>query len=156
MLLGVKYFLEIIYTQNKRTLNENFPEKRGLLVPWTVHGAHWQTQTHNTSIETAIQTPRPRRVKWGEVRVSIKTSVKWKKESQEWLCHRVKSLVSSVCNCILWVFKYVNSAVGPSFNENFDEKRGLWVSWTVHETHWPMQTLSKLQDLDVWSEVKYR
>ena len=30
----------------------------------------------------------------------------------------------------------MNSAMGPIFNESFAEKRGLWVSWTVHETHW--------------------
>ena len=29
----------------------------------------------------------------------------------------------------------MNSAVWPIFNENFVEKRGLWVSWTVHGTH---------------------
>ena len=24
----------------------------------------------------------------------------------------------------------------PIFNKSFAEKRGLWVSWTVHETYW--------------------
>ena len=37
------------------------------------------------------------------------------------------------CNKI--IFKCVNSAIGPIFNEICDEKRGLWVLWTVHETH---------------------
>ena len=34
------------------------------------------------------------------------------------------------------IFKYVNNTVRPIFNENFVEKRGLWVLWTVHKTHW--------------------
>ena len=34
------------------------------------------------------------------------------------------------------IFKCVNSAVWSIFNENFVEKRGLWVPWTVHGTHW--------------------
>ena len=38
------------------------------------------------------------------------------------------------CNKI--IFKYMNSVVGPNFNENFVKKRGLWVSWTVLGTHW--------------------
>ena len=38
------------------------------------------------------------------------------------------------CNKI--IFKCVNNVVGPIFNENFVEKRGLWVPWTVYEIHW--------------------
>ena len=34
------------------------------------------------------------------------------------------------------IFKCVNSAVRSIFNENFVEKRGLWVPWTVHGTLW--------------------
>ena len=34
------------------------------------------------------------------------------------------------------VFKCVNSTVQPIFNEKIVEKWGLWVPWTVHETHW--------------------
>ena len=30
----------------------------------------------------------------------------------------------------------MNSVVGPIFNESFVEKKGLWVLWTVHGTHW--------------------
>ena len=30
----------------------------------------------------------------------------------------------------------MNSAVGPIFNKNFVEKRGLWVPWIVYGTHW--------------------
>ena len=39
-------------------------------------------------------------------------------------------------HCSKIIFKYVNIAVGPIFNESFVEKRGLWVPWTVHETCW--------------------
>ena len=38
------------------------------------------------------------------------------------------------CNKI--IFKCVNSVVWPIFNENFVEKRCLWVLWTMHRTHW--------------------
>ena len=34
------------------------------------------------------------------------------------------------------IFKCVNCTVGLIFNESFAEKRGLWVPWTVHGTHW--------------------
>ena len=30
----------------------------------------------------------------------------------------------------------MNSTVRPIFNENFVEKKDLWVLWIVHETHW--------------------
>ena len=30
----------------------------------------------------------------------------------------------------------MNSAITPIFNKNFVKKRGLWVPWIVHETHW--------------------
>ena len=40
-------------------------------------------------------------------------------------------------------FKCVNSVVGPIFNESFAEKSGLWVPWTVHETHWTVHNHMK-------------
>ena len=39
-------------------------------------------------------------------------------------------------HCSKIIFKCVNSAMRPIFNESFTEKRGLWVPWTVHRTHW--------------------
>ena len=39
-------------------------------------------------------------------------------------------------HCSKIIFKYVNSVVNFIFNENFVEKRGLWVPWTMHRTHW--------------------
>ena len=48
-------------------------------------------------------------------------------------------------NCNKIIFKRVNSAVESIFNKSFTEKKGLWVSWTVHETYWksiiPCETL---------------
>ena len=38
--------------------------------------------------------------------------------------------------CSKIIFKCVNSAMGPIFNESFVEKRNFWVPWTVHETQW--------------------
>ena len=38
-------------------------------------------------------------------------------------------------NCSKIIFKCVNSAVGPIFNESLARKKGLWVSWTVYGTH---------------------
>ena len=32
----------------------------------------------------------------------------------------------------------MNSAMKPIFNENFIEKKGLWVPWTIYGTHWQM------------------
>ena len=37
------------------------------------------------------------------------------------------------CNKI--IFKYINSNVGPNFNEKVTQKWDLWVSYTVHGTH---------------------
>ena len=37
--------------------------------------------------------------------------------------------------CSKIIFKCVNNAMRPIFNESFVKKRGLWVPWTVHETH---------------------
>ena len=34
------------------------------------------------------------------------------------------------------IFKYENSAMGPIFNEILVKKICLWVSWTIHGTHW--------------------
>ena len=46
----------------------------------------------------------------------------------------------------------MNSVVGPIFNENFIEKRGLWVPWTVHGTHWKSYKKKKKEaDIDVWT-----
>ena len=39
------------------------------------------------------------------------------------------------------IFKCVNSALEPIFNESLCEKSGLWVPWTVHEAHWKAETL---------------
>ena len=38
--------------------------------------------------------------------------------------------------CSKIIFKCVNSAVEPIFNESFVEKKSLWIPWTVHRTHW--------------------
>ena len=38
-------------------------------------------------------------------------------------------------HCSKIIFKYVNSIVGPSFENKFVELDNLWVPWTVHETH---------------------
>ena len=38
--------------------------------------------------------------------------------------------------CSKIIFKCVNNAVRPIFNENFTEKICLWVPWTVHGIHW--------------------
>ena len=42
----------------------------------------------------------------------------------------------------------MNSAVRLIFNESFIEKKGLWIPWTVHGTHWknkkmPVHVLQK-------------
>ena len=39
-------------------------------------------------------------------------------------------------HCSKIIFKYVNNVVGSIFNENFVEKRDLWVPWTVHGSYW--------------------
>ena len=39
-------------------------------------------------------------------------------------------------HCKKIIFKCMNSAVWSIFNENFVEKKDLWVMWTVHEIHW--------------------
>ena len=36
-------------------------------------------------------------------------------------------------HCSKMIFKYVNSAVGPIFNEKVDKKWSLWDPWTVHK-----------------------
>ena len=38
--------------------------------------------------------------------------------------------------CSKIIFKCVNNTVRPIFNENFVEKRGLWVPWSVYRTYW--------------------
>ena len=45
------------------------------------------------------------------------------------------------CNKI--IFKYVNTAVRAIFKKNFVEKRGLWVPWILHGTHWKSTTATK-------------
>ena len=44
-------------------------------------------------------------------------------------------------HCSKIIFKCVNSAIEPIFNESFVEKRDLWVLWTMHGTHWQTQIL---------------
>ena len=44
--------------------------------------------------------------------------------------------------CSKIIFKCVKSAVRPIFNENFVKKRGFWVPWTVHGTHWKSTLLA--------------
>ena len=54
--------------------------------------------------------------------------------------------------CSKIIYKCVNSAVGAIFNESFVEKRGLWVLWTMHGTHWkshqPHKRASKKKNAD--------
>ena len=53
----------------------------------------------------------------------------------DWLrvCLNIVYFAKNWKYCSKIIFKYVNSAVRPIFNENFDEKRDLW---TVHGIHW--------------------
>ena len=46
------------------------------------------------------------------------------------------------------ICKCVNNVVEPIFNESFVEKRGLWVLWTVHETHWKAKKKKKKDALN--------
>ena len=60
--------------------------------------------------------------------------------------------------CSKIIFKCVNSAVEPIFNESFVEKRSLWVPWTVHGTHWLLRNaiLQKKKNADarLWTQSK--
>ena len=52
------------------------------------------------------------------------------------------------------IFKCVNNIVVPIFNESCDEKRGLWVSWTMHGTHWKHHNHTKLLKVKCASKKK--
>ena len=52
------------------------------------------------------------------------------------MCLDTAYFVEKWKHCSKIIFKYVNSVVRPIFNESFVEKRGLWVLWIVHGTHW--------------------
>ena len=45
------------------------------------------------------------------------------------------------------IFKCVNSTMGPNFEKKFTELDNLWVSWTVHGTHYigPKRTETEFQ-----------
>ena len=61
----------------------------------------------------------------------------WKLENLFLGCVWIPLILLKIENwkyCSKIIFKCVNSAVKPIFNESFAEKRGLWVPWTVHGT----------------------
>ena len=74
--------------------------------------------------------------------VSIKfvTSLVVKKNYENYhisrVCLDTAYFVENWKHCSKIIFKCVNSIVGPIFNESLCEKRGLWVPWAVHGTHW--------------------
>jgi len=45
----------------------------------------------------------------------------------------------------------VNNVVGPIFNKNFVEKRGLWVPCTVHGTHWNSVNALLKKNGEIWN-----
>ena len=49
------------------------------------------------------------------------------------VCLDIAYFVKNWKHCSKIIFKCVNSAVWPIFNESFVEKIGLWGSWIVHE-----------------------
>ena len=52
------------------------------------------------------------------------------------VCVWISFIVENWKYCSKIIFKCVTSAVWPIFNESFAETRDLWVSWTMHKTHW--------------------
>ena len=48
-------------------------------------------------------------------------------------------------HCSKIIFKCVNSAMRPIFNESFVEKRGLWVLWIVYGTYWKNTLLAEMR-----------